>query len=77
MLLNSPLSVEAARALAKRVESDAGGEPASQIRRAFELTLQRQPDELEANACSRLLNERSLVELCRALLNLNEFAYVD
>ena len=76
-LLNSPLAVEAARALAERVEHAAGMETADQIRRAFELTLQRQPDDFEAKACHQLLSERSLVELCRALLNLNEFAYVD
>jgi hypothetical protein len=76
-LLNSPLAVEAARALAERVEREAGTEPANQVQRAFEMTLQRRPDDFEQRACSRLLAECSLVELCRALLNLNEFAYVD
>jgi hypothetical protein len=76
-LLNSPLAVEAAGALAKRVESDAGKEPANQVLRAFELALQRRPDDFEATTCSQLLKEHSLAELCRALLNLNEFAYVD
>lgn len=76
-LLNSPLAVEAARALAERVEREAGTEPANQVQRAFELTLQRRPDDFERRACSRLLVECSLAELCRALLNLNEFAYVD
>jgi hypothetical protein len=77
MLLNSPLAVEAARALAERVEREVGKEPEDQVRRAFELTLQRGPDNFEAKACNRLLVERSLVELCRALLNINEYAYVD
>ena len=76
-LLNSPLAVEAARAFAKRVEDEAGNEPSSQIQRAFELALQRPPDEFELEACKLLLSERSLAELCRALLNLNEFVYVD
>jgi hypothetical protein len=44
---------------------------------AFELALQRKPDDSEASACIRLLEQQKLPELCRALLNLNEFVYVD
>jgi hypothetical protein len=77
MLLNSPLATEAARAFATRVQREAGEEPQRQVQRAFELAVQRRPDELEATACQRLLTERSLNELCRAMLNFNEFAYVD
>jgi hypothetical protein len=77
MLLNSSLAVEASHALAERVEQDAGNDPALQVQRAFELALQRLPDESESSACQRLLTDRSLVELCRALVNINEFAYVD
>jgi hypothetical protein len=29
------------------------------------------------DACLRLLNSHGLPELCRALLNLNEFVYLD
>ncbi len=77
MLLNGALATEAAQAFAQRVKREAGEEPARQVRRAFELAVQRSPDEAEAGACRRLLEARSLAELCRALLNLNEFAYVD
>ena len=77
MLLNSSLSAEAAHAFAKRVEQEAGKEPAKQVKRAFELALQRVPDKTESAACEKLLNQHSLPELCRALLNLNEFAYID
>jgi hypothetical protein len=76
-LLNSPLAVEAAQAFAKRVENEAGRKPTSQIQRAFELALQRPPNDMELEACKQLLSERSLAELCRALMNLNEFVYVD
>lgn len=76
-LLNSALSTQAAHAFAQRVERDAGTQPALQVQRAFELALQRQPDEMESAACEKLVTERSLAELCRALLNLNEFVYVD
>lgn len=77
MLLNSSLATDAARAFAKRIEQEAGKEPARQVKRAFELALQRVPDEVESAACEKLLAQRSLKELCRALLNLNEFVYID
>jgi len=76
-LLNGPLSADAARAFADRVQREAGDEPSSHIRHAFELALQRAPDAAEAEACEQFLAERSLIELCRALLNLNEFVYID
>jgi hypothetical protein len=63
--------------LAARVEREAGKEPERQVERAFLLTLQRRPADSEAARCRRLLADRSLVELCRVLLNLNEFAYID
>jgi hypothetical protein len=77
VLLNSSLAVTASRAFADRVEHDVGSAPAQQVQRAFELALQRNPVVSESTACERLLTERSLTELCRALLNLNEFLYVD
>lgn len=76
-LLNSPLAIEAAKALAKRVASESPSTPESQVDRAFSLALQRRPDPEERAACVRLLQRRNLQELCRALLNLNEFVYVD
>jgi hypothetical protein len=47
------------------------------VRQAFRITLQREPKPEEGEACLKLLRRRSLPELCRALINLNEFAYVD
>jgi hypothetical protein len=76
-LLNSAVASQAARSFAQRVKREAGEEAARQVERAFELALQRPPDEAEAEACRRLMAERNLTELCRALLNLNEFVYVD
>jgi hypothetical protein len=69
--------VEASQELAKRVRQEAGNEPEFQVRQAFRITLQREPKPEEREVCLRLLQRRSLPELCRALINLNEFAYVD
>ena len=77
MLLNSSLTADASRAFAQRVEREAGKVPTRQVERAFELALQRRPDSTELAACERLLTNRGLAQLCRALLNLNEFVYVD
>jgi hypothetical protein len=76
-LLNSDLAAETARAFAERVEQDAGNSHSQRVKKAFELALQRPLDAAETAACERLLSKQSLVELCRALLNLNEFVYVD
>jgi len=76
-LLNSPLAIEAAQAFATRVQREAGVRPEAQITLAFALAFQRQPTRDERAVCQHLLSQHSLSELCRALLNLNEFAYLD
>ena len=76
-LLNSPLAVEAARSFSRRVISESGEDPSRQIERAFHLAFQRRPAKSELEACLHIARERSLAEVCRALLNLNEFIYVD
>jgi hypothetical protein len=77
MLLNGSLATDAAKAFAKRVEEEAGDDTTQQVRRAFRVALQREPDERELSACRDLVAERTLAELCRVLVNLNEFAYVE
>jgi hypothetical protein len=76
-LLNSPLAIDAAQALAKRLEGETSASAELRVNRAFQLILQRLPDRDERNACLQLLQRRNLAELCRALLNLNEFVYLD
>lgn len=76
-LLNSPLAVRLAKSFATRVEEEAGQDPAAQIQRAFAIALQRLPTDRERAACQTLLTKRSLPELCRVLLNVNEFMYID
>lgn len=76
-LLNDEFTLECARTFAKRVEKEAGAEKAAQAGRAFLLALQRPPDEAEIAKCVTFLEKRTLLELCRALLNLDEFVYVD
>ncbi|MEI6537565.1 MAG: DUF1553 domain-containing protein, partial [Verrucomicrobiaceae bacterium] len=76
-LLNNEFAVEMANSFAARLQKEAGNQPSAQINRAFALALQRAPDGQELASCENFLKLHSLPELCRALMNLNEFAYVD
>ncbi|HYE32687.1 MAG TPA: DUF1553 domain-containing protein, partial [Methylomirabilota bacterium] len=76
-LLNSPDAVEAAQAFAKRVVKECGSDQNAQVSHAFRIAFQRAPTASERDACLSLLKTRSLNELCRALINVNEFAYID
>ncbi|MEN9574897.1 MAG: hypothetical protein RL514_2752 [Verrucomicrobiota bacterium] len=79
-LLNSDFSQRAAKALAVRVATEAGADPAKQIERAVWLALGRAPTANERQQAAAFLakhGKTALPEFCRALLNVNEFVYVD
>jgi hypothetical protein len=91
-LLNSPEGLRFATALAEKVQQKAGNDPARQIRCLFREALTRSPDEEELQLSTDLLmrhteyhrqsspdraHQLALTDLCRAVLNLNEFLYVD
>jgi hypothetical protein len=76
-LLNGPFAEETANAFAERIEREADTTAEMQVERAFALALQRPPDADERLACAAFHKERGLRELCRAVLNLNEFIYID
>ena len=76
------------RALADMVSGIAGSDIDRQIEVAFERTLSRKPDSQELGMARNILRSgsvdeghsqagRPLMQLCHALLNLNEFVYVD
>jgi hypothetical protein len=75
-LLNNSFAVDCAKSFADRVKSEAASDCRSQVLRAYAIALQREPGIEEAASCQRFLEEHSLPELCRALMNLNEFAYI-
>lgn len=64
-----------ARALAERLRREAGDDPSRQIDLAFRLALARAPTADESKRLTAFVGQQSLVELCRVLLNLNEFVY--
>jgi hypothetical protein len=79
-LLNGKLAYESARGLARRVAREAGTDADRQVDRAYRLTLGRSPSGTESTLARRFLDEgreNAFLDLCLALLNLNEFVYVD
>ena len=76
-LLNAPFLLEQVRFFADRVAADAGRDVEAQVGRVFALAFQRPPAARELAAAVALVETHGLPALCRAVLNANEFLYVD
>ncbi|MCA2970102.1 MAG: DUF1553 domain-containing protein [Acidobacteriaceae bacterium] len=76
-LFNGGFMNRQARHLAERLRREAGAEPAAQIEMAYRLALARPPKPAERDAMISFLRTGTLEELCRVMLNLNEFAYTN
>ena len=76
-LLNNDFMLKQSEYFAERVETEAVNNSAAQVTRAFQLVFSRKPSPTEATAAATLLQTRGLIQLCRMLLNANEFVYVD
>jgi hypothetical protein len=79
-LLNSDFALRVATQFAERVVREAGADCVAQIDHAVWLALGRGPTAEEQRKAAAFLaaqGEGSLPNLCRALLNLNEFVYID
>ncbi len=82
-LFNGAFVNRQAADLAARLEREAGPDPKRQIDRAFRLALCRPPTEAERATLLAFLradgNDRThaLEQMCRVILNMNEFVYVD
>jgi hypothetical protein len=93
MLLNSKVTLDMARAFAARVLAEAGDDPAKVIDRAHRLALGRAPGADERQTLLDFLDRETallrgrkpadsafaaaVTDLCHALLNVNEFLYID
>jgi hypothetical protein len=76
-LLNNDFMLRQSGHWAKRLEREAGADPAAQIRRAYSLAVAREPDDAELAAAVALVQATGLPQLCRMLFNTNEFVSVD
>jgi len=75
-LFNSRFTLEQADAFASRVKTEAGTDPDAQVRHAFQLALQRDPEPEELAEISSVVAEHGLAVLARALFNSNEFLFL-
>ena len=76
-LLNNPFMLQQSEYFAARVRRVAGITLSDQIDRAFRLALARSPTREEQQAAELLVKSQGLSQLCRMLLNSNEFVYID
>ncbi len=75
-LLNADEVMAAAQLTARRVSKEAGSD-AEAVEPLFRLTLGRPPTPKELARTREFLKQSPLSELCRVLLNLNDFLYVE
>ena len=76
-LLNNGFMVTQARYFAERLERERPNDLARQIERAFRLAFGRAPAAAERAKSIAFARAYGLPNLCRALLNLNEFTFAD
>jgi hypothetical protein len=75
-LLNNRFNLVMAGHFARRVEQ-ATENPADRVALAFQLVAGRRPEAEEQQQLQEFCAEHGLPALCRLLLNLNEFVFVD
>ena len=82
-LLNSEFALARAKSLADRIAKSVGDDRAKQITAVYRTTLGREPDERERTLGLRFFErlasqpDNALTQYCQAILNLNEFAYIE
>jgi hypothetical protein len=77
-LMNNRFTLDMARSLAKRLERNESPEQGdAAIRRAFLLAYSRPPTPQEQGAAADFIRARGLRAFCRAILNSNEFLFLD
>jgi mono/diheme cytochrome c family protein len=75
-LLNNDFMVTMAKHFAERLEQS-GGDLSAQVERGLYVALGRPPTADEKTALTQYARRYGLANLCRTLLNLNEFVFVD
>ncbi|HWL10830.1 MAG TPA: DUF1553 domain-containing protein, partial [Planctomicrobium sp.] len=75
-LFNSTFLIEQSQLFAERLERDLPDNPQAQIRRAYELCYSRPASNNEIDSALVFVADAGLPALCRALLNSNEFLFI-
>jgi len=74
-MMNGALVHEESEFLARRIVKDAGEDRSAQVRRAFEIVFNRQPQPDEIATFVKFAGPLDAV--CRVLMNSNEFLYTE
>ena len=76
-LFNSPFMLQQAELLADRLQRDCGDDQSKQIARAFWLCYGREPEPSELESSLDFISTEGLPAFCRAMLNSNEFVFIE
>ncbi|HEY7309414.1 MAG TPA: PSD1 and planctomycete cytochrome C domain-containing protein [Gemmataceae bacterium] len=76
-MLNNAFVLHNARHFSARIERESGRDVEAQVRRAYLLAYGRAPKDDEAKLACQVVRRHGLAVLARAILNSNEFLYVD
>jgi hypothetical protein len=76
-LFNGEFILRQAGKLAERAKREVGADLGAQINRVFALVYCRTPSAKESQAAQALVAQDGLSELCRVLLNTNEYAFLE
>ena len=76
-LLNNGFMTTQAEKFAQRIQQEGGHNRRSQIDLALQLAIGRHATSYEYEVLGGLADEHGLANACRAILNLNEFLFVD
>jgi len=76
-LLNNAFVLRMAERFALRIEAEAGANAEDRVTRAYQLAYGRDPTDEERNVAAKVVSEHGTATLTRAIVNSNEFLYVD
>jgi len=76
-MMNHSFTLDMATALSARLEKESANDTNAAIRHAFQLLFSRPCEEKELESSKQFITEHGLPAFCRALLNANEFVYVN
>ena len=76
-LFNSPFMLQQAQLFADRLQRDCGDDRGKQIARAFWLCYGREPDAAEFVDSQTFITDQGISAFCRAVLNSNEFLFIE
>ena len=75
-LLNSDFMLQQAQQLADRIVAMHSDNRSSQLKELFLLTFSREPEAKELRSAEQLAKDHGLPAVCRAILNSNEFLFL-